>query len=463
MNLKKDKINFEYEYGFSTDSKNDIQFSKGLSRQVVENISKLKDEPKWMLELRLKAYDKFVELKNPEWGPDLKEVDFDDYIYYSASDKQNKNKWEDVPEKIKDTFKKLKVDEAEAKFLSGVNNQFDSQVVYNNIQKELEELGVIFCNIEKALKICPDIVKQYFGKLVSYADNKYAALNTAVWSGGSFIYVPEDVLLKKPLQSYFRINTMSIGQFERTLIIVDKGAKLHYIEGCTAPIYDKNNLHAAIVEVFVMDNAKCRYTTIQNWSDNVINLVTKRCKVLRNGIMEWIDGNIGSKLNMKYPATILAGEYASAKCVSIAVAHKGVIHDAGAKMFHLAPNTKSQIISKSIAHGGGQSDYRGHVYISKEAKNSFSEITCDTLLLDGSSKSDTIPKETVLNKTSFLKHEASVSQLDKQKLFYLNSKGFDYETAKNLISLGFIDPFTKELPMEYAVELNRLIKNDFNE
>lgn len=459
--MKKSSLNNNYEYGFHDTQPNRINFKKGLSRETVIKISNAKNEPSWMLDLRLKAYDKFLELNNPNWGPDLSHIDFNDYIYYSSDNEKIATNWDDVPEKIKNTFKKLNVAEAEAKFLSGVNNQYDSEVVYNKIQKELQDQNVIFCNIETAIKDHSELVKQYFGKLVSFADNKYSALNTAVWSGGSFIYVPKNVVLKKPLQAYFRINTVSVGQFERTLIIVEDGAKLHYIEGCTAPIYDKNNLHAAVVEVFVNKNAKCRYTTIQNWSDNVINLVTKRSRVDTDGSMEWIDGNIGSKLNMKYPSTILAGERAAGKCISVALAHNGVIHDAGAKMFHLAPRTRSKIVAKSIAHSGGQADYRGSVYIGKNAHNSYAEVSCDTLLFDNVSKSQTIPKETIMNSSSFLKHEAKVTKIDQEKLFYLNTKKINSSQAKNLISLGFVEPFANELPMEYAVELNRLLKMDF--
>jgi len=452
----------QYKYGFHDDINAAKTFKKGLNEDVIRAISKAKKEPDWMLQKRLEAYKLFLKLNNPKWGPDLSHIDFDEYTYYVDNTGSGiANKWEDVPDKIKDTFKKLKVTEAEAKFLSGVNNQYDSEVVYNKIQAELAEKHVIFCNIEKALEICPEIVKKYFGKLVPPSDNKYAALNTAVWSGGSFIYIPKGVKLEKPLQAYFRINTRQMGQFERTLIIVEDNASLSYIEGCTAPIYDKNNLHAAVVEVFVNDNAVCRYTTIQNWSDNVLNLVTKRCICQKNAIMEWIDGNIGSKLNMKYPATILAGEGARGKCISVALAHHGVIHDAGAKMIHLAPNTRSSILAKSIAHDGGRADYRGEVKIMPAAYNSHAEVVCDTLLLDHESTSKTIPKEVIMNKSSFIKHEAKVTQLDKEKMFYLNSKGLDEKQAKNMLSLGFLEPFAEQLPMEYAVELNRLLNEDF--
>ena len=442
-----------------------IQLQPGLSVEVIKKISELKNEPEWMFNIRLAAYEKFNLLKNPtSWGPDLSFIDFDKYIYYASSLGENyyKNSWDEIPDDIKTTFEKLKVPEHEAKYFSGVNSQYDSETIYHKLKTELDDKHVIFTNIETAIKEYPELVKKYFGKLVPFSDNKYAALNTAVWSGGSFIYVPKNVKLDKPLQAYFRINTKSVGQFERTLIIVDDGAYLHYNEGCTAPIYDKNNLHAAVVEVFVGKNAHCRYSTIQNWSDNVLNLVTKRSIVDTNGIMEWIDGNLGSKLNMKYPATILKGDNSIGKCISIAVAHKDVVQDAGAKMIHIGRNTRSQIISKSIAHNGGNATYRGLVKIAKTAINSKADVTCDTLLLDKFSKSDTFPTEEIYNKHSSLKHEAKVTDLDQKRLFYLQSKGIDPITAKQLLVLGFIQPFSNELPLEYVVELNRLLKLDIN-
>lgn len=442
-----------------------IKLQPGLSVEVIKKISELKNEPEWMLNIRLAAYEKFNLLKNPtSWGPDLSFIDFDKYIYYASSLGENyyKNSWDEIPDEIKTTFEKLKVPEHEAKYFSGVNSQYDSETIYHKLKTELDDKHVIFTNIETAIKEYPELVKKYFGKLVPFSDNKYAALNTAVWSGGSFIYVPKNVKLDKPLQAYFRINTKSVGQFERTLIIVDDGAYLHYNEGCTAPIYDKNNLHAAVVEVFVGKNAHCRYSTIQNWSDNVLNLVTKRSIVDTNGIMEWIDGNLGSKLNMKYPATILKGDNSIGKCISIAVAHKDVVQDAGAKMIHIGRNTRSQIISKSIAHNGGNATYRGLVKIAKTAINSKADVTCDTLLLDKFSKSDTFPTEEIYNKHSSLKHEAKVTDLDQKRLFYLQSKGIDPITAKQLLVLGFIQPFSNELPLEYVVELNRLLKLDIN-
>lgn len=445
-----------------TKNENKIILEKGLSAKVIKKISALKNEPKWMLNIRLNAYKVFLKLKNPKWGPDLSFINFNEYIYYASSigSEYYKTSWDEVPEKIKKQFEELNVPENEAKYFSGVNSQYDSDTVYHQLKDELKKKKVIFTNIETAITEHPSLVKKYFGKLVPFSDNKYAALNTAVWSGGTFLYVPKGVKLDQPLSAYFRINTKSVGQFERTLIIVDDGAYVHYNEGCTAPIYDKNNLHAAVVEIFIGKNAHCRYSTIQNWSDNVLNLVTKRAVVEENGIMEWIDGNLGSKLNMKYPATILKGDNSKAKCISIAVSHEGVIQDAGAKMIHVGKNTRSQIISKSIAHSGGNATYRGLVQISKSAINSNSEVVCDTLILDKISKSDTYPTEKVFNKSSVLKHEAKVTDLDNQKLFYLQSRGIDLVTAKQLLVLGFIEDFANELPLEYSVELNRLLKID---
>ena len=435
---------------------------KGLSDEVIKMISSLKKESKWMLNIRLNAYKVFKKMKNPKWGPDLSFIDFNEYIYYASSlnNEFYKTSWNDVPKKIKKQFDELGVPEREAKYFSGVNNQYDSETIHHQLKKELDDKHVIFTNIETALLKYPNLVKKYFGKLVPFTDNKYAALNTAVWSGGTFLYVPKGVKIDKPLSAYFRINTKSVGQFERTLIIVDDNAYVHYNEGCTAPIYDKNNLHAAVVEIFVGKNAYCRYSTIQNWSDNVLNLVTKRAVVDTNGTMEWIDGNLGSKLNMKYPASILEGDNSKSKCVSIAVSHKGVIQDAGAKMIHIGKNTKSQIISKSIAHNGGNATYRGLVYIARSANNATSDVVCDTLILDKVSKSDTFPTERIFNNTSTIKHEAKVSDVDQQKLFYLQSKGIDLTAAKQLLVLGFIKDFTDELPLEYVVELNRLLKMD---
>lgn len=432
---------------------------KGISKNKVIEISKFKNEPKWMRDFRVNSYNTFSELSNPSFGPELN-VDFDDITYYKKVG-ENSRSWEDVPKDIKDTFNKLGLIEAEQKYLAGVGAQVESEAIYHNMLKELTDKNVIFCDTDTALREYPEIFKKYFNTLVKYDENKYTALNGAVWSGGSFIYVPPYTKLDRPLQSYFRINSMNMGQFERTLIIVDEGAELHYMEGCTAPTYSTDSLHAAVVEIFVGKNAKCRYTTIQNWSNNVYNLVTKRALVDENGLMEWIDGNIGSKVNMKYPSCILSGKNAKGRCISIAVATKDQIQDAGARMIHLAPNTESEIISKSIAANGGEATYRGKVKITKEAVNSKSIIKCDTILLDSESRSDTVPDNVILNESSTLNHEATVSKIDKDKLFYLMSRGISEDKAKELLIMGFIDRFREELPMEYAVELNALLKNYF--
>ncbi len=450
----------EYEFGFNDGNEYLLNEKKGLNKDIIREISKLKEEPEWMLDLRLKAFDVFIKMENPKWGPDLSFINFDDYIYYSPSKKKMENDWNKVPETIKNTFKKLGIPEAEAKFLNGVSTQYDSETVYKSLRKELEDQGVIFSNIETALKLYPEIVKKYFGKLVSYADNKYAALNTSIWSGGSFIYIPNGVKVEKPLQAYFRINGLSLGQFERTLIILESNALLHYVEGCTAPIYNENNLHAAVVEVFVGEDSSCRYTTIQNWSKNVLNLVTKRAKTLKRGNMSWIDGNIGSGINMKYPCTILEGDYSTSDCISIAIASKDVVQDSGAKMIHIGRDTKSKIISKSISLDGGDTRYRGLVEIKKNAINSFAHVECDTLILDSISRSDTVPIEKIYNSESYLEHEAKISAISDEQIFYFTSKGLTKKEAEYLIILGFIEPFVKELPMEYAIELNRLIKLD---
>lgn len=437
-----------------------LTIEKGLDRNKIIEISKIKKEPEWMLKFRLQAFEKFCQLKNPNFGPELK-IDFDEINYYKRIDNKQYNNWEEVPTDARDTFNKLGLPSAEKKYLAGIGAQFESEVIYHNMLKELVDKNVIFCDTDTALKKYPELFKEYFNTLVKYDENKYTALNGAVWSGGTFIYVPPHTKLDRPLQSYFRINTKNMGQFERTLIIVDEDSELHYMEGCTAPTYTSDSLHAAVVEIFVKKNAKCRYTTIQNWSSDVYNLVTKRAIVSDNGLMEWIDGNIGSKVNMKYPACILNGEGAKGNCISIAVATKNQIQDAGAKMIHLAPNTISNIISKSIAANGGNATYRGKVYIDKRACNATSTIKCDTIIVDEISKSDTIPVNIVNNSTSNLEHEATVSKISKEKLFYLMSRGINEERAKELLIMGFIDRFREELPMEYAVELNALLKNYF--
>ena len=431
-----------------------------LTVEKVKEISKIKKEPKWMLDFRLNSYKKFIELGNPNFGPELK-IDFSDITYYKRIDDKVHSNWQDVPSEARNTFCKIGLPDAEKKYLAGIGAQFESEVIYHNMLKELVDKNVIFCDTDTALKEYPEIFKEYFNHLVKYDENKYTALNGAVWSGGTFIYIPPNTKLDRPLQSYFRINSKNMGQFERTLIIVDENSELHYMEGCTAPTYTSDSLHAAVVEIYVKKNAKCRYTTIQNWSNDVYNLVTKRAIVEESGLMEWIDGNIGSKVNMKYPSCILSGKYAKGNCISIAVAGEGQIQDAGAKMIHLAPNTTSNIISKSIACHGGNASYRGTVNIIDKAENSKSTVKCDTIILDNESKSDTIPQNKVSNETSIIEHEATVSKIDEEKLFYLMSRGLSEEKAKELLIMGFIERFREELPMEYAVELNALLKNYF--
>ena len=448
----------EYAYDFKDEDISVFKTEKGLNENVIKAISKAKNEPDWMLEYRLKAYRKFIEMPLPSFGPDLSDIDFNDFTYYIKPTEKVKSNWNEVPETIKNTFEKLKIPDAEQKFLAGVSTQYESEVVYHNMLKEVEEKGVIFYDTDTALKKYPDLFKEYFGTVVSYADNKFAALNAAVWSGGSFIYVPKGVKLEKPLQSYFRINSELMGQFERTLIICDEGSDLHYVEGCTAPKYSKDSLHAATVEIIVKKNAKCRYSTVQNWSSNILNLVTKRTVVEENGIMEWIDGNIGSHINMKYPCCVLKGKGAKGVCISVAVASHKQYQDAGAKMIHLAPNTSSTIVSKSLSRVGGKVNYRGTVVMSKEAINSKAKVECDTLILDDMSSSDTIPTNIVSNNSCTIEHEATVSKISEEQLFYLMSRGLSLEEATQMIILGFIEPFTKELPMEYAVELNQLLK-----
>ncbi len=452
-----------YKYGFHDEDTSVFKTKKGLNEEVIREISAVKKEPQWMLDRRLDAYHSFLNQKNPTWGPDLSEIDFDDFTYYIKPSERQERDWDDVPETIRNTFDKLGIPEAEQKYLAGVSTQYESEVVYHNMLKEVEDKGVIFLDTDTALKEHPELFKKYFGRIIPYTDNKYAALNTAVWSGGSFIYVPKDVKLEKPLQSYFRINSQSAGQFERTLIIVDEGADVHYVEGCTAPIYSKDSLHAAVVEIFVHKNARCRYSTVQNWSTNIINLVTKRAFVEEAGHMEWIDGNVGSRINMKYPSCILAGPYAKGTTISIAVASENQIQDAGAKMIHLAPHTSSTIISKSVARKGGEVNYRGWVVHNKKADYAKSKVECDTLILDKVSRSDTIPLNRQLNQTSQIEHEATVSNISEEQLFYLMSRGLTKAKATEMIVMGFLEPFTRELPMEYAVELNQLLKLDMSE
>lgn len=447
----------DYKYGFVTETKPVLDSGKGLNENVIKFISEAKNEPDWMKEFRLKSYQAFLKTNNPKWGPDLSSINFDDYTYYIKSTDKQGTSWEEVPEEIKNTFEKLGIPEAEHKYLAGASTQFESEVVYHNNLKELTDAGVIFTDTDTALKEHPELLKEYFGKLIPSSDNKYAALNSAVWSGGSFIYVPKGVKLTKPVQSYFRINSERMGQFERTLIIVDEGASIHYVEGCTAPLYSKDSLHAAVVEIYVKKGGYCRYSTVQNWSNNIVNLVTKRALVEDDATMEWIDGNVGSGLNMKYPACILKGDNAKGTCVTIAFASKGQYQDTGAKMIHIGKNTTSTIISKSIARGGGKVNYRGMVRALEGAAGARSHVECDTLILDDISQSDTIPLNEGRNEKMYIEHEASVSKVNEEQLFYLMSRGLTEEEATKMIVMGFIEPFAKELPMEYAVELNRLI------
>lgn len=449
-----------YEHGFHDKRQDLYNTGRGLTEDIVREISRVKDEPKWMLEYRLKSYEHFLKTPMPSWGPNLDVVDFDNTIFYSRASDKTENSWDNVPEDIKNTFDKLGIPEAEAKYLSGVSTQYDSEVVYEHMIEEVEEKGIIFMDTDRALKQHPELFQQYFGKIVPYSDNKFAALNGACWSGGTFIYIPKDVILDMPLQAYFRINTQDMGQFERTLIIVEEGASVHYLEGCTAPTYSTNALHAATVEIYVNDGGSCRYTTIQNWSNNVLNLVTKRAKIENNAKMEWIDGNVGSCITMKYPAIILNGDNSTGICISVAVAGKGKVLDAGAKMIHIGKNSYSKIISKSIAHSGGNATYRGLIDHKKGAIGAKSNIECDTILVDSISKSDTIPVNIVRNDSSTITHEATVSKVDEEQLFYLMSRGLTIEQATHIVIMGFIDEFTKELPMEYAVELNQLINLD---
>ena len=434
------------------------ELNKGLNEEKIKLISKHKNEPEWMLNYRLDSYKKFKEFPMPDFGPSIK-LNFDDIIYYKSNDYKLTNNWDNVDKNIRKTFKDIGLQEAEEKYLGGIHVQYESEALYRNMLKEIEDKNVIFLDTDTALKKYPDIFKKYFGKLVTNDDNKFAALNGSVWSGGTFIYVPAHTKLDRPLQSYFRINSKDMGQFERTLIIVDEDSELHYIEGCTAPVYSNDSLHAATVEIYVGKNAKCRYTTIQNWSNNVYNLVTKRAIVEDNGIMEWVDGNIGSKVTMKYPCCVLKGDYSKGSCTTIAVADKNQVQDTGAKMIHIGKYTKSNILSKSIARNGGNASYRGLVKITDSAKNSFSSVKCDTMILDKKSKSDTFPTNVCKNNSSSIEHEATVSKINPENLFYLMTRGIDIDKATELLIIGFLEAFTEELPLEYAVELNNLLKN----
>ncbi|MFD1415619.1 Fe-S cluster assembly protein SufB [Oceanobacillus jeddahense] len=447
----------EYKYGFHDKDVSIFRTEKGLTPNIVKEISKMKEEPQWMLDYRLKALEHFYSRPMPQWGGDLSGLDFDEIVYYVKPSEKQGRTWDEVPDEIKQTFDKLGIPEAEQKYLAGVSAQYESEVVYHSLKEDLQELGIVFKDTDTALKENEELFKEYFGKVVPYSDNKFSALNSAVWSGGSFIYVPKGVEATTPLQAYFRINSENMGQFERTLIIVDEGASVHYVEGCTAPVYTTNSLHSAVVEIIVKKDGYCRYTTIQNWANNVYNLVTKRATCDANATMEWIDGNIGSKLTMKYPSILLKGEGARGNTLSIALAGKGQLQDAGAKMHHLAPNTSSTIVSKSISKQGGKVSYRGLVHFGRKAEGARSNIECDTLIMDNESTSDTIPYNEILNDNISLEHEAKVSKVSEEQLFYLMSRGLSEEEATEMIVMGFIEPFTKELPMEYAVEMNRLI------
>ncbi|RME12690.1 MAG: Fe-S cluster assembly protein SufB [Ardenticatenia bacterium] len=453
-------INKEYaeKYGFHDPEKYVFKAKKGLSREVVEEISWMKGEPDWMREFRLRALEIFWKKPMPTWGADLSGIDFDDIYYYIKPAEKQARSWDDVPEDIKRTFDRLGIPEAEQKFLAGVGAQYESEVVYHNIKKELERQGVIFLDTDTALKEYPDLFKEYFGTVVPPSDNKFAALNSAVWSGGSFIYVPPGVRVEMPLQAYFRINAQNMGQFERTLIIADEGSYVHYVEGCTAPIYTTDSLHSAVVEIIVKKGARVRYTTIQNWSTNVYNLVTKRAVAYEDATMEWVDGNIGSKVTMKYPAIYMMGKGAHGEVLSIAFAGRGQHQDAGAKAVHAAPYTTSNITSKSISKDGGRAGYRGLVQIYPGAHHSKSNVVCDALILDPESRSDTYPYIDIREDDVSVGHEATVSKVGEEQLFYLMSRGLSEADALNMIVSGFIEPIVKELPMEYAVEMNRLIQ-----
>ncbi len=446
------------KYDFKDPERYVYKARKGLSREIIEEISYIKGEPDWMRELRLKAYEIFLKKPMPTWGADLSGINFDDIIYYARPTDLPARTWDDVPEYIKKTFERLGIPEAERKFLAGVGAQYESEVVYHSIRKDLEEKGVVFLSMDDGLKQYPDLVKEYFGTVVPPDDNKFAALNTAVWSGGSFVYVPKGVHVDFPLQAYFRINAQNMGQFERTLIIVEEGASVHYIEGCTAPVYAAQSLHTAVVEVIAKKGSHVRYTTIQNWSRDVYNLVTKRAVAYEDAVVEWVDGNLGSGVTMKYPAVYMVGKGARADILSIALATKGQHQDAGAKAIHAAPYTSSTIVSKSISKDGGRSSYRGLVRVYPGAVGSRSSVRCDALILDEFSRSDTYPFIEIEEEEVDIAHEATVGRIGEDQIFYLMSRGLTETEAYTLIVLGFIEAFTKQLPMEYAVELNRLIE-----
>lgn len=457
MQIPQPNIDFDYKYGFSKPQNYSFKAKKGLNKEVIKQISFMKKEPAWMKEFRLKSYEIFKQKKMPDWGADLSRIDFDNIYYYIKPTDKQVNSWEELPKEIKDTYDKIGVPEAEKKFLAGVSAQYESEVVYESINKLLDKQGVIFCDMDTALRKYPAIVKEYFGTLIPPHDNKFAALNSAAWSGGSFVYVPKGAKVNLPLQAYFRINAERFGQFERTLIIAEEGSYVHYIEGCTAPIYTTDSIHAAVVEIFVKKGARVRYTTVQNWSNNVYNLVTKRAKAEEDAFMEWIDCNIGSQVTMKYPSVYLMGERARGEVLSIAFAGKGQHQDAGAKMLHFAPNTSSRIVSKSVSKAGGRTSYRGLIQIFPGAKNSSAFVSCDALILDEKSRSDTYPYMKIKENDVTIQHEATVEKLGDEKLFYLMSKGIKRAEAEGLLVNGFIEPVVREIPLEYSIELNRLI------
>src|SRR6267143_1996329 len=460
MAVKAQDLTKDYKYGFSDPEQYSFKSRRGLDPEIVKQISAFKKEPEWMLQFRLRALDIFRKKPMPTWpAADLSEIDFENIFYYLRPTENSAEKsWDDVPAYIKETFDKLGIPEAERKFLAGVSAQYESEVVYHSIREDLEKQGVIFLDMDSGLREYPDLVKEYFATVIPAADNKFSALNSAVWSGGSFIYVPKNTQVEIPLQAYFRINAENMGQFERTLIIADEGSRVHYIEGCTAPVYSTDSLHSAVVEIIVKKNARCRYTTIQNWSTNVFNLVTKRALAYGDATMEWVDGNLGSQITMKYPSVYLMEPGAKGDVLSVAFAGKGQHQDAGGKMIHVAPNTTSTITSKSISKAGGRTSYRGHIKIYPGATNSKSFVKCDALLLDDESRSATYPYNDVDDANVTLGHEATVSKVSDEQLFYLMSRGIPRGEAETMIVNGFIEPFTKELPLEYAVELNRLIQ-----
>ena len=455
-----ENLDMDYsKYDFKDSTEMYVHLSKkGLSKDTVREISKLKDEPEWMLDFRLRAYDVFMKKPMPQWGGDLNKIDFQNIFYYAKASEKTEKNWDDVPENVKNTFDKLGIPEAEKKFLAGVGAQYESEVVYHSLREDLAKQGVLFLDTDTALKEQPELFKKYFAKIIPPEDNKFAALNSAVWSGGSFIYIPPGVKVDMPLQAYFRINAENIGQFERTLIIADEGSEVHYIEGCTAPVYSSESLHVAVVELVAHKDAKLRYTTIQNWSNDVYNLVTKRAYAYEGATVEWIDGNIGSKLTMKYPGIYLMGRKAYGETLSIAFAGKNQHQDTGAKMVHLAPDTTSKVTSKSVSRANGRSTYRGLLKVAKGATNVKATVRCDALLLDDTAKTDTYPYMEIDQEDATVTHEATVGKIGDEQIFYLMSRGFSEDEALSLIVNGFMEPFTKELPMEYAVELNRLIK-----